>query len=216
MSATSSRPLLLDLMFDVGLKPVEAVLNRRIDDVAEAGELCDRLEGCCCTIEVAPLASREPIRIRLEAYDGQITLTQDDDGGADAEIGGTPIELGRLWLTGRDTPLRDGRVSISGDAQVADDFRRLLRLAEPGIESELAAVGAAGFGSRIGQLIGDLRASAAGAVSAAEARIAGRLRARHLPAAAEVEAFANNVDALGNDLARLEARVSALVAEQRP
>ncbi len=187
------------------LRPLLGILNRRIREVTPALDLARELAG-----------HRVAIRVRDTAI--AVDLTIDPDGlsptgdGADDEpdliIEGSPLAL--LSLGGSDplAAVRDGRVTLTGDAEVADGMRKLLQLARPDIEDEVAGLVGEQAAQRLGTVArgivgwGRERAEAIGA--SLGARLAD---GEALPGSDEFAEFGAAVKALRDRTARLEARL---------
>ncbi|HNR21891.1 MAG TPA: SCP2 sterol-binding domain-containing protein [Steroidobacteraceae bacterium] len=199
---------------------VQQLLNRNLPRSPQARALCEELAGrrAALTIEGTGL------RLVL-ASDGQrITLTHETrpegeaSPPADAEIGGTPLNLLALLGTDAEGVIRRGDVRIDGDAQLAQRFRELAHLLRPDIEEELS------------QLVGDAAAhglarAAAGVldfgrqVAATGSRnVAEYLAHEHadLVPRAEADAFFADVDRTREDVDRLAARIELLVRRDQP
>jgi ubiquinone biosynthesis protein UbiJ len=150
------------------------------------------------------------------ARDGRLGVGFASEEAADCHIGGLPISMLRLALTGDQQALRAGTLSLSGDPALARDFQRLLDLARPDWEEELA------------QRVGDVPAHQLGNLvrgglewvrRAADTltRDAGEYlkeESRDLPSRYEVDRFLDEVDRAAADLERAEARVARLERER--
>jgi ubiquinone biosynthesis protein UbiJ len=122
-----------------------------------------------------------------------------------------PAQLGDVGV------FREGAVSVSGNPVLAQDFQRLLRLAWPDWEEELA------------RLVGDVAAHQLGSAARTLFRwgrdAGATLRrdiaeflteeSRDLPSRHEVEEFLDAVDALRSDAERAEVRLSRLEGRNR-
>jgi len=192
------------------LQPLERHLNRRIGESASASARLASLEGreLGITVHGAPVGLRLAVRDdRLLVHTGAGTETPPD-----AEVSGSVVALAQLATGAGAGLLRDGSVTIRGDAEVAQAFQALLEAARPDWEDELS------------RLTGDVAAHQLGrgvrAVRDFGTRVAGSLahslgdylqhESRDLVARDEVAEFSAGVDRLRDDLARLEARVARL------
>ncbi|MFQ5634771.1 MAG: SCP2 domain-containing protein [Gammaproteobacteria bacterium] len=202
------------MIVKVFLPTAAALLNRGIHSRREAAELCESLVGKSLVVRIAGLPFG-PLAVRIAASYQGVMLTAADDGSAgpaDATISGTAIELQRLMFADSEASIRDGRVSVDGDIDIAEKFRELLLTARPDLEERLAAwVGesAAFQVTNLARDFGDW------ALDTAE-EVAWRAReylqddARHLPTPEEANEFCAAVDDLANDVERLEARIERL------
>jgi ubiquinone biosynthesis protein UbiJ len=190
---------------DLFLKPVELLLNRGLHESTTAAAIARDLEGRTLALRV----EATPLDLRIRIADGRIRVTAPDSGTADAAISGSPIGLGRLLGADPQATVREGAVQVSGDSEIADAFRDLLRYASPDFEEELS------------RLVGDPLAHQAGNAVRGLARwnqAAARTLTRSigeylteesgvLPTRQEMQDFSRAVDELVNAVARAEARV---------
>lgn len=197
---------------DTLLGPFESLLNRGVAESADAARLCRELEGRSLQIDLEGL----PLALRLVASDGGLVVRLAGGEPADCHLGGLPVSMLRLALTGDQQALRAGTLRLTGDPALARDFQRLLALARPDWEEELA------------RRIGDVPAHQLGTLArgtlswlqqtaATLTRDAGeylREESRDLPSRHEVEAFLDEVDRLSADLGRAEARLTRLEGER--
>ncbi|MET0292819.1 MAG: SCP2 sterol-binding domain-containing protein [Steroidobacteraceae bacterium] len=192
---------------------IEAVLNRQAQESPRALALLKQLEGR--TLRV--LAQFTPFQLDLHSDGAALLLERQPTAGAvDAEIRGTPLSLLRLASSEPEAAIRDGSVSISGDAEIANRFRELMQLLRPEVEEELS------------RLIGSTPANfAARTVSGLMGwtKNAGRTAARNvheylahetgdLIPRTEAADFLEGVDRLREAADRLEARVRLLEARR--
>lgn len=195
------------------LKPLEDLLNRGVAASTEAAALCSRLAGRC-------------VRLDLEGLPGSLEFAVDEEGSLRVMPGGTdepdcviralPIGLLRAGVTGRADGLAAGGADVRGDPVVAQDFQQLLKLARPDWEEELS------------RLVGDVAAHQLGSVARGLAgwgmRAADTLaldageflteESRQVPTRYELEEFLDSVDAMRDDVDRLEARMARLHASR--
>jgi ubiquinone biosynthesis protein UbiJ len=150
----------------------------------------------------------------IESLNTSVRLTS--NGAAelapDAEISGTLLNLAALAGSHPEEVIQRGDVSISGDAEIAQQFRELAMLLKPDVEEELSKIigdtpahqalrfvrMATGFGRR---------AARTGVRNVAEYLAHER---RDLVPRAEAEDFYRGVERLREDLDRLEAREGLL------
>ena len=189
---------------------IENVLNRGLPRSPRAQQLCAELSGRSVAVEV-----REITRLLLESTGKTLRITR-GDAGADAEIVGGPFGL--LALSGR-TPeavLQRGDVEIRGDAELAQKFRELLLLLRPDLEEELSVLVSDVPAHQIGRLarmaFGWTRQAATTTVDNVAEYLAHERR--HLVPRNEGEQFLLGVDAVREDVDRLEARI-ALLTQRR-
>lgn len=196
--------MLAELMF----RPFEALLNRGLATSDEARALATSLEGrdLGFTIEGTPFDAR----LRISGQRFAVALP--DGSIPDASLSGGP--MGMIRLLGRDpeAAIRDGSVRITGDTGIAERFRELLRLAAPHLERELARF----VGEPLAREFAGAKRAAADWGQETGDKIAQHLSqylkddARLVPGAAEMAGFARDVEALADDVACAEARISRL------
>jgi len=196
--------------------PFESLLNRHLQASTPARGLLATLQGRSFALALRSGTGAALLRLRLEARaDGCSVAT--GDAPADATVSGTPFGLAGL-LAGR----ADGRytaagVTISGDAEVAAGFEKLLKAARPDLEAELA------------RLLGDVPAhyaarTAAGLLQWGRRAVGSFMRSsgeylteesRDLVPRAELEAFLGGVDRAREDVDRAAARLALLESALR-
>jgi ubiquinone biosynthesis accessory factor UbiJ len=191
--------------------PLESLLNRNIAASTPAREILRRLSGRAFAVEIGTPEGGRLLRLRLLA--GATGLTLDGgDAAADAAVSGTPLALAALLARRAEGDSGASGVTISGDAAIAEAFEKLLGLARPDLEEELA------------RLAGDVPAHYAGVAARAALGWLGKARAslarnvgeflteesRDLVARAELDSFLADVDVLRDDLERTAARLALL------
>ena len=186
---------------------IESELNRCIGESTAARELLARLEGTSFAVHVEGLgltavlhANGERLRLDSDATDATATLSA------------TPFDLLRLLRADGVSGVKRTRAALSGDLDVAERYARMLKLARPDLEEEVA------------KWVGDVPAHALGEVArgvgawAARAGAALRMNtaeylqeeSRALPAPLEAQAFYSDVERLRDDVERLAARLARL------
>jgi ubiquinone biosynthesis protein UbiJ len=192
------------------LASAEALINRCIDSSAEASRLARRLEGTSLQIDIEGLT-----RIRASAHRGRLALLAGDDSGADAVISGSPPALLRLLEGGASREPGQAAAQIRGDAEIANRYRELFKLARPDPEEELS------------RWIGDLPARRVSLIARRTLEFARRVRrtageniaeylqeeGRDLVNRTELDEFLRGVDEVRETADRIEARLGRL--EQR-
>jgi len=189
---------------------IENLLNRNLPRSPRAQALCAALSGKRVRVEARGLAWV----LIIESMNTSVKLTKGDDGEppADAEISGTLLNLAALAGSHPEEVIQRGDVNISGDAEIAQQFRELAMLLKPDVEEELSRIigdtpahqalrfvrMATGFGRR---------AAATGVRNVAEYLAHER---RDLVPRAEADDFYRGVERLREDLDRLEARTRLL------
>ena len=195
-------------------KPVQSFLNRGVERSTTAAALCRRLEGK--TFAVATDASG--LDMYFTVTEGRLVLAGGLITEADATISGSPLNLARLAGEDPEAIIRAGHVRISGDADIAIDFRALLDILRPDWEEELS------------HLTGDAIAHETGRALHGFADWAGRARrslgrsiaeylteeSRDLVASTELEEFNSGVDQTAAAVDRFAAKLQLLRNQRSP
>jgi ubiquinone biosynthesis accessory factor UbiJ len=207
------------------LASVEALLNRNIEQSAEARAAARRLNGTSLQIDID---GRWSIRAAVSA--GRLALMRGGGSAADAGISGSPLALFELLKSGMGGATAGagamagaggmnskGRaaVQVRGDAEIAGRYRELIAAARPDFEEELS------------RLVGDVparRLSQFALAALTWARKTGRTAGenlaeylqeerRDLVNKPELEEYLQGVDLAREAADRVEARLARL--EQR-
>lgn len=189
---------------------LENVLNRGLPRSPRARQLCAELSGRSVAVEVRAIT-----RLRVESNGSTLRITR-GAAEADAEIVGGPFGLLALGGAAPEAILQRGDVEIRGDAELAQKFRELVLLLRPDLEEELSHVVSDVPAHEIGRFaraaVGwTRRAAQTTALNAAEYFAHER---RDLVPRNEGDQFLRGVDALREDVDRLEARLE-LLSKQR-
>jgi ubiquinone biosynthesis protein UbiJ len=107
--------------------------NRGIESSVTARAALARLAGRKLVIEILDTK----LSVTVTAAENRLLLHGEDTQPCDARIKGTVLSLLGMWL-GREGEQKVGRVIVDGDAETAQQFRDLLKLAAPDLEEELA------------------------------------------------------------------------------
>ena len=193
---------------EIALRPVTGILNRNIRATTPARELCEKLAGSVIAVRV----SNTGLATWFIVHDDALELTTECDKEADVVISGSLISLARMAAESDVAALREGSIELTGDAHIADDFSRLLALAKPDIEEELSGVVGDVAANRIGEIARGVTNWGREARTTMGANIREYLQeeSRDVPSRYEADKFADKVDRLRDDVARLEARINRL------
>jgi len=189
------------------LNLIESELNRCIGESTAARELLARLQGTSFAVHVEGLGVRGVLHA-----DGERLRLDSDATDATATLSATPFDLIRLLRADGVSGVKRTRAALSGDLDVAERYARMLKLARPDLEEEVA------------RWVGDVPAHALGLVArgvgAWLARAGGALRmntaeflqeeSRALPAPLEAQGFYSDVERVRDDVERLAARLARL------
>jgi ubiquinone biosynthesis protein UbiJ len=193
------------------LRPLTRILNRNIGEMTPAREIARRLDGKTIAIRVRGTG----LAMYVEIDDETIVLKSMSDKDPDVVLEGSLFTLARMAAPPTESSggtIRGGELDVSGDAYTAQAFQELLRFARPDFEEELSHMIGDTAAFRAGQFARDLSEWARQARETIGSNIREYLQeeSRDLPSRYEVERFAHEVEALRDDVARLEARVNRL------
>jgi ubiquinone biosynthesis accessory factor UbiJ len=133
-------------------------------------------------------------------------------GPVDTTLSGRPLALMKLGIGDSSRVLMEGEVSISGDVETGQSFKRVLDNLHIDWEEPLARLTGDVFAHKAGHLlreIGTWLGNARGHLAANGAEYL-QQEIEVLPTRAEVEAFYQGVEGLRDDVARLAAKLELL------
>ncbi len=195
------------------LRPLARALNRNIGESTPARELCQELDGRVIAIRVRDTGLAMYFVINNEVLD----LTTETEAEPDVVLTGSLVTLARMaGPDGHDhspAALRGG-LDITGDAFTAQAFQKLLKHARPDPEEELSRFVGDAAAHQAGKIARGVRdwAFEARATMGANVREYLQEESREVPSRYEFERFGSNIDALRDDVARLEARINRLLS----
>ena len=201
----------MDFLSTAAFRPLELLINRGIGLSSTAQAIAAALEGRALDVRV----DGTPLALRLAAANGQFRVTAagaGDSSPAAATLSGSPIAMVRLLRGDPQALIRDGEVRMTGETDVANQFRDLLHMARPNLEEELSKLVGDPVAHQLGNLargFADWGARAADTVSRSVGEYLTEER-RTLPTRTEADEFNRDVDQLANDVERAEARLSIL------
>jgi ubiquinone biosynthesis accessory factor UbiJ len=112
----------------------ENLLNRNLAVSPAARVLCDQLRGQ----RLAVYAESMGFDIALESVGDSLKLTRPAPAESAAQLRGTPVNLLALAGPSAADVIRRGAVRIDGDAEIAQQYQKLLNLLRPDLEEELS------------------------------------------------------------------------------
>ncbi|MGH8265122.1 MAG: ubiquinone biosynthesis accessory factor UbiJ, partial [Steroidobacteraceae bacterium] len=115
------------------LRPAEAALNRGIESSVTARTALARLAGRKLVVDILDTK----LSVTVTAAENRLLLHGEGAEQCDARIKGTALSLLSMLL-GHEGEQKVGGVIVEGDAETAQQFRDLLKLAAPDLEEELA------------------------------------------------------------------------------
>ena len=188
------------------LSRLAGVLNRNLEASTPGRALRAGLADRSFAVSVSGLG----LRVRV-AVKGSTLVLDEDAASADAQVSGAPLAL--LSLLRASAPVAGiPGITISGDPEVAQSFQKMLKVARPELEAELAR--------RVGEAPAHLAARAASRALGLVRRLKDTTthsiaeflteESRDLPARAEADQLVRGVDRLRDDVERAAARLGLL------
>ena len=107
------------------LRPVARVLNRNISELTTARKLCAELDGTIAAIRVRDTA----LSMYFHVLGDCVELSATPAGEPDVVITGSLLALARSASGSAQAAIRDGALELSGDAEKAEAFQKLLACA---------------------------------------------------------------------------------------
>lgn len=193
------------------LAPVESLLNRSIASSAKAAAAARRLDKTSVEVDVEGM-----MRLRVAVTGDRLVIAAASDGDAPANAGIFASALALLGLAAQGGDLEAGAgregLRIRGDADVANRYRELVRLARPDLEEELSRWVGDGPAHRLSRAARTALCWARRARHTAALNIAEYLteESRDLVSRTELEEFLEGVDQLRESADRIEAKLGRL------
>jgi ubiquinone biosynthesis accessory factor UbiJ len=185
---------------------VENMLNRGLPRSPRARQLCAELAGRRVAVEVRDIAD-----FVVECDGTGVRVTRGGTENADARVSGGLLALLALAGPGG-ASLRRGDIELSGDAELAERLRELVRLLRPDLEEELALAIGDVPAHRIAQFartaVDWWRSTADTAVRNVAEYLAHE--SNDLVSRSEGRQLLTGIDAVRDDIDRLEARIEIL------
>jgi len=196
---------------EAALRPIANILNRNIQATTPARELCAKLDGTVVAIRVRDTA----LATYFIVHEDLLELATEWEHEPDVIISGSLVTLARMAGQSGESAIRDGSLDLSGNAETAHDFQRLLGLAKPDLEEELSGVVGDIVAHRLGAFARGLGRWGREARSTMAANIREYLQeeSRETPSRYEVDRFVKDVGTLRDDVDRLEARLNRLKSQ---
>ena len=192
---------------------VQAALDASLKGSSAARADVKRLDGKVIRLELTGL----PLVLHFLPEDGRLTVAADYHGTADITVRAPVASLVTSALK-RDSEAVPRGMQVSGDAETAQVFSRLLKNADPDWEELLAQ----GVGDVAARHIGNAVRGFARWSRDSGARLGQDLadylhyESRDLPPRHEVQGFLSDVDRLRDDAERLSARVKRVESRVKP
>ena len=190
------------------LTTLETALNYYLQLDPESLRRLGRLQGKVIAIELRGLETT--IYALPGSYGLRLHSSWEDE--VDTTISGTPLALTRMGLGDSGKALFSGDVTISGDTETGQQFKRILDGMDIDWEEQLSRFTGDLVAHRAGNLVRDGLQWGRRALHSLQLDVTEYLQeeSRILPGQAEFAAFTEQVERLRDDSARLEARVERL------
>ena len=195
----------LDALFT----PLVARVNKTLAETTPARQLAAELEGNSFAVRVA----RSALALTLTVDAGELKASTELGDEPDVLVEGPLSGLAKMAFAGGDmAALTDSGITITGQADLAQKFQRLLTLARPDPEEELAGI----IGDAAAHQVGSALRQAAdwgrrsGGLIAANLREFLQEEQRDIPSSYEMGRFSRDVQTLRDDVERAEARLDRL------
>jgi ubiquinone biosynthesis protein UbiJ len=198
----------VDFLSSATFRPIELLINRGISLSSTAQAMAAALDGKSLDVRL----EGTPLALRLTARDGTMRATAPGELPATALLSGSPLAMIRLLSGDPHALIREGEVRMTGDPDVANQFRDLLHMARPDLEEELSKFVGDPLAHQLGNMareIKDWGERTALSVSRSFGEYLTEER-RTLPTQVEAAEFYRDVDQTANDVERAEARLALL------
>jgi ubiquinone biosynthesis protein UbiJ len=195
-------------MLETLFQPLMKLVNKQIKSTTPAQELCTKLDGKVISIRVNDTA----LAIYFCVYSDKIALVGTFEGEPDVLISGSLITLARLASTTGEEAIHYDSLNLTGDAELAQAFQKLLGYGKPDIEEELSGIIGDVAAHRLGEIARSIGDWGRKTNSTFRQNISEYLQEerRDLPSRLEIEKFNREVDVLRDDVARFEVRLNLL------
>ena len=193
---------------------IENAFNRLLSLDPEAAQQLAAMEGRIICLQL------EGINIRLFIFpDAEDVMILDDfDGEADTTISGTPIALIKLGLASdSQAEMFAGDVTITGDLKLGRQFNQLFESLDLDWEEQLSKITGDMAAHTLGNISRSLFSWNNRNTNSMKMNMGEYLQEeiRYIPSQNEVDGFMQDVNALRNDVSRLEARLKKIEQQKQ-
>ncbi len=136
------------MIIEAGLPHFEILLNRKLKDSITAREFCKTLSGKVLEIDIEAI----PDTILIAPIGETIELLSDKDIKPDVVFSGSVMHFMQATQSKPMELVRAGKLKMKGDAVLAGQFQRLIELAMPDWQEEIAKM----FGDYAGPQISNI------------------------------------------------------------
>ncbi len=194
----------------------ERYLNALLEESTSARELLDTMQDKSLGLRVVGPETELVLSVRGQS----LRLARRPANEATAVLSATPLVLLALLRQGRSARLEESGASFAGDAETLEEFVRVLELARPDLEEELARFTGDVIAHEVVRVGRSGRAWTRRALDALQLNTAEYLQeeSRDLPARQEAESFFRDVEQIRDDVERALARARhlGLSAAEKP
>ena len=189
---------------------IEQMLNGHVQESSAALDLLSSLQGKSLGVEV----TGPGITIVISAEDEKLRLELSGESPATATVCGTPLALLASLRGDALSGFKDSGIAMSGDAEVAEEFSTLLRLARPDLEEQLSHLTGDVVAHQVGSAARDIHSWGRQAVTALRMNTTEYMQeeGRQVPTRVEVEGFFAEIDRLRDAAERVAARIERHIA----
>jgi ubiquinone biosynthesis protein UbiJ len=193
------------------LQPLQALLNRHLQESSVAREQLGELDGESLQLKLQGV----PFAVTLLAVQDELLLGTDVPAEPSATISGTLLAAAK-FARGNETTASAG-LNITGDAEIAAAFIDILKAARPDLEEELSRFTGDVAAHQIGNLVRGAKDFATRTAQTLRANSSEYLteEAGQLPPRNEVDAFYDDLAVLRDDVERLGARLDQLNSDEQ-
>lgn len=193
---------------------IENAFNRLLSLDPEAAQQLAAMEGRLICLQL------EGLNIRLFIFpDAEDVMILDDfDGEADTTISGTPIALIKLGLSSdSQSEMFAGDVTITGDLKLGRQFNQLFASLDLDWEEQLSKITGDMAAHTLGNISRSLFSWNNRNTNSMKMNMGEYLQEeiRYIPSQNEVDGFMQDVNALRNDVSRLEARLKKIEQQKQ-
>lgn len=196
------------MLVEAAVPHLEILLNRKLKDSITAREFCKTLSGKVLEINIHAF----PQRILLAPIAENIEILIDEDLKADVVFSGSILHFMQATQTKPMDLVRKGHLKLKGDAVLAGQFQRLIELAMPDWQEEIAKMFGDYAGPQIGSFIKGLfdfgQSALSGFVAKAEDIVTEESGVA--PDRDEFDSFAKDVKAMQKELKDISSTIKAL------
>ncbi|MBT8143041.1 MAG: hypothetical protein HKN88_09310 [Gammaproteobacteria bacterium] len=188
------------MLVEAAVPHIETLLNRKLRDSVTAREFCKTLSGKVLEINITEV----PERILLAPLGESIEILTDADMKAQVVFSGSVFTFMQATQQKPLELVRAGKLTMKGDAVLAGQFQRLIELAMPDWQEELAKLFGDYVGPQLSNVLQGLASIGQELFKSFEQTTKPETQAESPPAQEEFEQFSEDLDTLQKDLDELD------------